>query len=346
MKTSSYTIGLDLSDRKVAVCITDHDGSIVSEESLPNTRETYLRLGKQYPRSTAVLETGSHSPWVSRCLKEAGLKTIVANARKLRAIYTSDHKSDLQDARMLAKLGRIDPQLLGPIKHRSESAQRDLVRMKVRTALVKSRVNQMNSVRFLLKSLGVKVPSQVKASYFAYKTREQVEPEYIKLVEPLLDSIDSLSAQIKEVETELKELAHTKYPVTEQLEQIPGVGPMTSLAFVLTIEDPKRFKRARDVGAYLGLTPRIDQSGDTNKQLRITKAGNTELRCLLVNCSHYILGRFGPDSDLREAGLRICARGGSISKKKAAIATARKLAVTMMAIWQSGCSYQPLRTAA
>jgi len=247
---------------------------------------------------------------------------------------------------MLAKLGRVDPTLLAPVKHRSEKAQRSLVRIKTRDALVRSRVNQMNSVRFLLKGLGARVPSGVRADCFVRKTRAAVDEEYAELVEPLLQAIDRLSELIKRQEKLLKELAEQRYPVTELLQTIPGVGPMTSLCFAVSIEDPARFEKARDVGAFLGLTPRMDQSGASEKQLRITKAGNRDLRRLLVNCAQHVLGVFGKDCDLRESGLRICERGASIAKKKAVIATARKIAVAMIAIWKSGEPCQPFRNAA
>lgn len=345
MKASPYTIGLDLSDRKVAVCVIDKDGKIVEESSLPNESKTYIAISKTYPGATVALETGTHSPWVSRTLSKHGMKVLVANARKLKAIYSSDSKTDQNDARMLAKLARVDPELLSPIQHRSEEAQKDLIKMKVRESLVKSRVRHINSARTLLKSIGVRLPSQVSSNAFPRKAREALAPEHLDLVEMLIDAVEEINERIKILETELQQMALSKYPMTENLQQIPGVGPMTALCFVLTVEKHQRFKRARDIGPFLGLTPKKDQSGESDKQLRITKAGNTQLRCLLVNCAHYILGRWGPDSDLREAGLRICARGGSITKKRAVIATARKLAVTMLALWKSGCDYQPLKTA-
>jgi len=345
-RTSTLTIGLDLSDRKVAVCVIDAKGKILEERSMPNEPEHYKLLAKTYPKTTAVLETGSHSPWVSRLLTAEGMKPIDANARKLRSIYDADRKSDKGDARMLAKLGRVDPSLLSPIKHRSEGAQRDLVRIKTRDALVRARVNQMNSVRFLLKGLGVRVPSGVRADCFTRKTRAAIEEDYVDLVEPLLEAIDKLDELIKKQEKLLKKLAEQKYPITQLLETVPGVGPITSLCFAVTIEDPTRFGKAREVGPFLGLTPRIDQSGASEKQLRITKAGNGDLRKLLVNGAQHVLGVFGKDCDLRESGLRLCERGASIAKKKAVIATARKMAVTMVALWKSGEAYEPFRNAA
>ena len=243
---------------------------------------------------------------------------------------------------MLARLARADPKLLSPIRHRSEAAQRALVRLKVREALVRSRVNLINSVRFLLKSLGVFISSSIKAMAFTRKTRAQLAPADAALVEPLLAAIDALNAQIKTLDLELETLACETYPATGRLRQIPGVGPLTALCFVLTLEDPKHFAHARDVGAYLGLVPRRDQSGQTDKQLGITKAGHAQLRCLLVNCAHYIMGPFGPPCALRTAGERIAARGGKSAKKRAVIAVARKLAVTLLALWKTGAEYRPV----
>ena len=325
--TETLTIGLDLGDRRHTACVLHADGHIVAEEVITNTRECLAAFAGRWPGATIIMETGTHSPWVSRLFAACGHPVHVANARKVRAIAQSPTKSDQEDARMLARLGRADPALLSPIQHRSEAGQRALLRIKVREALVRSRVNQMNSVHFLLKSLGLQVPSGSKATTFTRKLRPMLDAATCALVEPLLGMIDALNARIKQLDTELESFAREQYPVTERLRQVDGVGPLTALAFVLTIEDPKRFPKTRDAGAYLGLVPRRDQSGNTDKQLPITKAGNVQLRCLLVNCAHYILGPFGPPSHLREAGLRIAARGGKSAKKRAVIAVARKLAV-------------------
>lgn len=346
MKRITLTIGLDLGDRKHHVCVLDAKGDVVAEEVITNTRECLERFAERFPRATYVMETGTHSPWVSRLLEARGLRVIVANARKLRAISQSQTKSDVEDARMLARIGRADPVLLCPIKHRSEQGQRALVRLKVRETLVRSRVNQMNSVRFLLKSLGVPVLSGSKALTFTRRLRPMLDEATRLLVEPLLGMIDLLNARIAEMDKELEVFGRERYPATEQLRQVAGVGPITALAFVLTIEDPGRFPDTRDVGPYLGLVPRRHQSGESDKQLPITKAGNRQLRCLLVNCAHYILGPFGPPSRLREAGERIAARGGKSAKKRAVIAVARKLAVTLLALWKSGAEYEALPAAA
>lgn len=341
MATSTITIGLDLGDRRHAVCVLDAAGEIIAEEWIANTRECLEAFSERFPGAVIAMETGTHSPWISRLFQARSHRVIVANARKLRAISQSHTKSDVEDARLLARLCRADPKLLSPVQHRSEACQRALMHLKVRDTLVRSRVDQTNSLRFLVKSLGLRVPTGIKAAAFTRKARAALDAETCVLVEPLLMAIDALSAQIKALDTRLEQLATETYPDTAKVQQIPGVGPITALCFVLTLESHERFPQAREVGAYLGLVPRRDQSGASDKPLGITKAGNTQLRCLLVNCAHYILGPFGPPSDLREAGLRIAHGGGKAAKKRAVIAVARKLAVTMMVLWRSNATYQP-----
>jgi transposase len=343
---NELTIGLDLGDRKHHACVLSAAGEIFREEVLPNTRECVLAFAQRFPGATFVMETGTHSPWISRLLEAHGHRVIVANARKLRAISQSHTKNDTEDARMLARLGRADPHLLSPIRHRGEATQRALLRLKIREALVRSRVNLINSVRFLLKSLGVFISSSIKAMAFTKKVRAQLTAPDLALVAELLEAIDALNARIKTLDDQLDRLGTAQYPATLRLRQIPGVGPLTALCFVLTVDDPAHFAHARDVGAYLGLVPRRDQSGQSDKQLGITKAGHVQLRCLLVNCAHYILGRYGPPCHLRTVGERLAARGGKSAKKRAVIAVARKLAVTLLALWKTNTDYQPLPQAA
>ena len=334
------TIGLDLGDRQLPVCALSEEGKILAETNIPNSREALSKLSEEYPQANIAMETGTHSPWISRHLQSRNHKVLVANARKLRAIYKNTNKCDKVDARMLARLGRADPELLSPIKHRSEACQRDLVNLKARHALVRSRVSLINAVRALLKSLGIRLPSGCSAESFTKKARGHLASTDLDLVESLLVQIDHLNATIKHLDKKIEVLSTAKYQETVRLRELPGVGPLTALCFVLTLEEHQRFRKSREVGAFLGLTPKRDQSGDSDKQLPISKAGNAGLRCLLVNCAHHILGPFGADNPMRQAGLRICERGGPNAKKKAVIAVARKLSVTMHAIWRSGQAYQ------
>jgi transposase len=138
-------------------------------------------------------------------------------------------------------------------------------------------------------------------------------------------------------------IAAEEYPETCWLRQVPGVGPVTALYFRLVMEEAQRFQHSRDVGSYLGLVPKQQDSGESRPELRISKAGDEGARRLLVNCAHYILGPFGPDSDVRRWGLRLAARGGKNAKKRAIVAVARKLAVLLHRLLVTGEVYEPLR---
>jgi len=335
-------LGVDLGDKKHFVCATDKDGTILKEFSITNDRPALRQLCQDYPGGSVALEVGTHSPWISRFLTAEGMTVTVANARKLRAIYQNDRKCDELDARMLAKLLRVDRDLLSPIEHGSEQAQKDLVAIKIRDSLVRQRVHIIATVRGVIKSLGLRIPATCTTSFHLKAESFLTEhPEYESAITPALRSIKSLTEQIRVYEKDIQQAAKDHHPQAVRLQQIPSIGPITSMAFVLSIGDPKRFKDPRDVGAYLGLVPRRDQSGGTDKQLPISKAGNRYLRCLLVQCAQYLLGHFGPECALREQGLLLAARGGKAAKKKAVIAIARKLAVMMMAMWQKGTDYKP-----
>lgn len=341
----STTIGLDLGDKKHAICVLNEDGEIIDERTITNHRESLRRLSLKYPGARIAHEVGSHSPWISRFLKELGHEVIVANPRKLRAIYASDRKSDRNDARMIARIARMDPQLLYPVQHGSEGAQRDLLQIKLRDNLVRQRVDIISSVRFTLKSMGRSLPSP-NTECFAKRCRtilQGSDDTLLAMIEPSLQVVDLLTKNIRELDRAIERLCDEKYPTTRRLRQIMGVGAITSLSFVLTIEDPERFQQPRDVAAYLGLVPRRDQSGSLDKQLRISKAGDAYLRRLLVGAAQYILGPFGPDTDLRRHGLALAERGGARAKKKAVVAIARKLSVLLLVLWKHERDYEPQR---
>lgn len=348
-KTSSTTtIGIDLGDRKHAICVLDAEGGIVSERSITNTRESLAKLSASHPSALIVMEVGMNSPWISRFFEARGHRVLVANPRKLRAIYANDRKCDRKDAELLARLARADEKLIHPITHGTERAQRDLLQIKLRDNLVRQRVDVISAVRFTLKSMGIRLRSP-KTSCFARHARRELAtdfPDTLDLIEPSLAVLDAMTGQIRELERAIEKLATESYPQCAHLQGITGVGTITSLTFVLTIGDPERFGRSRDVGAYLGLVPKRDQSGDTDKQLRISKAGNAYLRRLLVSAAQYVLGPFGPDCELKRHGLKLAERGGKRAKKKAVVAIARKLAVTMFALLRDRQDYRPHLAAA
>ena len=334
-KKSPYTLGIDLGDKSHEVCVVDASANIVSRETILNNREAFHALSKKYPRALMIMEAGTHSPWISRHLEGVGHPVIVANPRKVRAIYESENKNDARDAEMLARIGRLDPNLLYGITHKSEAHQRILKILDTRDGLVKMRVLAVNQVRSTYKSLGIMLPTGISTDAFAKKVRESLSEDDLRLTLPMVEVIEALTQQIKAEDKRIEKLIESDYPTARKLMSVPGVGPITALAFVLIIGSPDRFKSARDVGPYLGLVPRRDQSGEVDKELRITKCGNKMLRRLLVSCAQYTLGAFGPPSALREAGERKMSTGAKTAKKKAVVMVARKLGVLLLSLWKN-----------
>lgn len=339
-KGKQVTIGMDLGDRRHAYCVLGGDGEVVKEGSVVNHREALAELARSWPGAMVVMEAGTHSAWVSRHLQGLGMRVVVANPRKVRAIYRNERKSDRRDAEMLARLGRMDVKLLHPVAHGSEEAQQDMVQIKLRDTLVRNRVALINSIRFTLKSLGYSI-SNPSSARFHKTVVEEVPAACRQVIAPVLGALEELTGRIKQLDSSLARLARERYPQTACLQQVAGVGPITALYFVLKVEDPGRFQKVRDIGAFVGLCPRQDQSGDTDKQLRITKCGDPYLRRLLVSAAQYILGPFGPDCALRLHGLTLAAEGSARAKKRAVVATARKLAVLLLSLWKHQEPYQP-----
>jgi transposase len=316
----------------------------MEEGRLRTSPETFKRrFASERPMRIAI-EAGTHSPWVSRVLEECGHEVLVANPRKLRLIYANKRKTDEIDAENLARLARVDPRLLYPLKHRGEDSQAHLAIIRSRQALVDCRTQLVNHVRGAVKSFGARLP-KCSARSFHKRASEHIPEALRPALGPILEVIASLTERIRDYERELETISKEHYPETELLRQVEGVGTLTALTFVLTLEDPYRFERSRSVGAYLGLVPASDRSGDRDPQKRISKEGDQMLRKLLVGSAHYILGPFGSDSDLRRHGEKIASRGGKNAKKRAAVAVARKLCVLLHSLWMSAEIYEPLRNA-
>jgi transposase len=336
-------IGIDLGDKKSRYCAIDREGTI-TEQMLATTADAFSKHFEGMAKARIALEVGTHSPWVTALLEGWGHKVYVANPRRMESIHKNRRKNDRVDAKTLARLVRADPELLYPIRHRGVAVREDLVLLRARDALVQTRSKLINTVRGLVKSVGGRIGSCSAAS-FAKRAKGEV-PEAIRdAVMPVVEMIETLTARIGGYDRAVAEMATTKYPETELLKQLAGVGDLTSLAFVLTIENPKRFRKSRDVGPYLGLIPRQDESGETSKQLRITKTGDRMLRRLLVGSAHYIMGPFGPDCDLRRFGEAMAARGGKNAKKRAIVAVARRLGVLLHRLWTTAEVYEPLHNA-
>jgi transposase len=343
--TPRYVLGLDLGDVASALCLLERGREQPLERSqMPMEPEAARQVLAACPRGLVVMEAGTHSPWVSRLAAELGHEVLVANPRQLALISKCDRKTDRTDAETLARLARADRTLLRPVHHRDERLQRHLEVLRARDALVRARTLLVNHARGALKGFGVRVNAS-SCDTFPQALKEQAPRELRALLAPVAQAIARLSTQIAAYDRRVNELCREEHPETRRLQQVVGVGPVTSLAFVLTIADPNRFRSNRQVGAYLGLRPRSDQSGASNRQLGIAKSGNPLLRRLLVQCAHHILGPFGPDTNLRRFGLAMRERGAGNAKKRAVVAVARRLAVLLLRLWRTGAKYEPLYAA-
>lgn len=336
----TITIGMDVGDRTSRYCVLE-DGAVAKEGSVATTQKGLRQVFGSRRRCRIALEVGTHSPWVSRLLSSLGHEVIVANPRQLQLITQSSRKDDKVDAKTLARLARIDPELLRPIRHRSEKAQLDLMQIRVRAALVETRTSLVNTLRGLAKSVGERVVS-CDPDYLD-ATRLEALPEPLReVLEPLAEQIELLTEQIREADRKLEQIARSEYPESQLLEQVYGVGTLIALTFVLTLEDRQRFRKSRDVGCYVGLRPKRSQSGHREPELSITKEGDVYLRKMLVQGAHRLLQPRSPATDLKRWGVKLAARGGKNAKKRAIVAVARKLAILLHRLWVTGEVYQPL----
>ena len=336
-------MGLDLGDRHSYLIGITREGEVVVEERrFPTTEKHFRTYFSEVPRGTRVVcEAGTHSPWVSALLEELGVDVVVANpVHAGRALACNARKNDRMDALTLATFGFDFLKLLRPIKHRGRSAQEDLAVIRARDAVIRSRTSLVNAARSLVKTSGHRLPG-CSAESFHRKVAGAVPKGLAPALLPLIEQIGKLTALVRCYDKQIEALGQ-KYPETQRLRAINGVGALTSLAFVLTLESAKRFSRSRAVGAYLGLVPRQRDSGASSPQLRVTKAGDNYLRRLLVTGAQYILGPFGEDCDLRRFGQRLARSGAARGKKQAVVAVARKLAVLMHHLWAKEDTYDPL----
>lgn len=344
VKPVKFFVGIDLSDRTSRYCFLDGPGETVVEGSLANNAKVFTAYFSHIPRSRIALEVGTHSPWVSALLQGLGHEVYVANPRKMESIHKNKRKNDRIDAWMLARIARADVELLHPIRHRGLEARQDLVLLRARDALVSVRTKLICSARGLAKSIGGRLPKCSGASF--HNIEAETIPEGIRgALLPMIEEVGSLTQKIGRYDRQIAKMAEKKYPETELLKQPKGVGDVTSVAYILTLENADLFKKSRDVGPYLGLVPKQYDSGESLPQLHITKTGDKMVRRLLVQSAQYMLGPFGEDSDLRRFGLKIAARGGKNAKKRAIVAVARKLSVLLHSLWRSGEVYEPLRQA-
>jgi transposase len=332
------TVGLDLGDRYSHYCLLNSDGEVVEEGRVQSTEAALRRHFEGEDCLRIALECGTHSPWVSRLLSALGHQVIVVNARKIAAITGSESKNDRNDAEKLARFAAFDPKLLSPLEHRSEERQVDLNLVHARSTLVRARTMIVNALRGLVKSAGGRLPACSTESLPA-RALVAIPLVLSAVATPLVEQIVLLNAQVDGMDKQIEKLS-AKYPEIVLLRTAPGVGPIVAAAYVLTLGQPDAASN-RSAGAFLGLRPAQSQSGAADPQRRISNTGDSFLRSLLVQSAQYVLGSFGPDSELRRWGLKLAATGGKRGKKRAIIAVARKLAVVLHALCRSGQRFQP-----
>lgn len=338
-----FVVGLDLGDKKHEICELNWDGERTLTKSIANDSKSLNSFFDRYSKACNVrvaMEAGTSSAWISALLKARGFNVYVGNTRKMRAVWDTDCKTDERDAEMIARIARFDLKLLYPIEHRNTQAQMDLAVIKARDGVVRNRTALINEVRGLAKNAGTSLPS-CSANAFASKVKDFIPKGLRPSLLPLLVMIGAQTKLIANYDKLIEKLCE-KYAETKNLREIAGVGALTALGFILTLEKPERFLKSRNVGPYLGLVPGKDQSGNIDKPCGITKAGNHYQRRLLVGAAQYILGPFGPPCDLRRYGERVAGDGkNKIRKRKAVVAVARKLAVLLHYLWKSGDKYDP-----
>jgi transposase len=332
--------GIDLHLKSSEVYVVDESGEASERARVPTTEASLRRwFGGRAPMRICI-EASGLSPWVGRVLTELGHEVIVANAQRVRLIAESTLKNDKVDAETLARLVRMDPALLCPIRHRSEETQRLRGMLRVRRALINSRTTCLNTARGLLRSFGHRVPGRRPERLARALTTGKVPEELCALVAPLVATALELDEKVQALDGEVIELGRG-FPEVERFQQVPGIGPLVALAFVLCIEDPRRFRSSRDIPSFLGLRPRMRESAERSHFGSITRQGDAEMRRLLVQAAHGCL-RSHQDTDLKRWAEELA---GRIGKKKAVVALARKLAVVLHHLWVSGEDYQALRQA-
>ena len=328
--------GIDLHQDKSEICIIDEDGEVMERTTVRTTRRGLSRYFGGRARMRVVMEAGGSSPWVSRLVESCGHEVIVCSPRRVRLIAESTLKADAVDAEVLARLVRIDPGFLGSVTHRSEEAQRLRSQLTVRSALVEARTKWINTVKGILRGFGYRVAGGGPRTFPQRVAKLDLPAELREVVKPLLAQLDLVTAEIDRREEDL-EMVAKELPAVEHLRRIPGVGLIVALYYVLTIDDPERFRKSRDVAAYFGLRPTMRSSASVSYFGRITREGDPEMRRLLVQAAHGLL-RTRARSHLQDWAVELAGRRG---KGKAVVALARKIAVLMHRLWVTGEVFQP-----
>ena len=349
----STTIGVDVSDRTSKICVMTKlpggERRVVVETTCATTKAGFEEAFSKFDRSWPVIfETGTHCRWMDKCFRGLGFKDIVANPGKIPSITKSNKKNDRNDARELARLAIADPEMLHPVFLRDEIFQKMLRYHHARNMLVSQRTQTVNQIRGFAKSVGYRIECKTTEG-FHNQSKAEWPKELEEVAWPLMDSLETINLKIKAYDKMIEKLAEEPEfkDMVERARVLYGIGIIGSTVLIATIGGrPDRFEHSRDVGAYLGMIPKQDQSGEVDKQLHITHAGSEICRTALVECAGVAMMSNAPDTDIKLKGLRISMRGGKIAKRKAKVAVARTMAVTIVALLKDPTKeYVPLSEA-
>lgn len=333
-----YYAGLDVSLKRTQICVVDDDGRVAWRGWSDTQPEMIAAKLEDFAGAlTRVgLETGSWSPWLYRGLKALGLPAVVMDARRAAdAMKARAVKTDKADAQALAEMLRAD--WFKPVYVKSEESHRHRALLGARDQLVKTKRMLLGQIRGLLKPFGIALGVRQGTRQFGERAREATADDGIlsMCVGALLETLAAIDAQLAVLDREVKKIARAN-KACWHLMSVPGVGPITALSFASTIEDPRRFKRNRDVGAYLGLTPRRYQSGERDVSGGITRQGDAMTRHYLYEAANCLLTTVKAASPLKDWGRALARRVGA---KKARAAVARKMAAMLNRIWKEETHY-------
>lgn len=324
--------GIDLASRASAVCIEDSTGNIVAEFEMPTDEDSFRRRFSKVEKMRCVVEASPLAEWAARVLEASGHEAIIIDPRRAKAVICTKKKTDRLDARNLAKMARTG--WYTEVHRKSEDARLIRTLLKVRAGLVQTATAQQQRVLGLLRAHGIKVIG-ARGAHFEPKVREVLAckaPELEPILSPLLELWQQARSGVAAMNQRVRQ-ASRKNPVCRLLMSAPGVGPVVAAAYVATVDDPLRFRRSDQVADYVGVVPRIHQSGDTEYRGRITKEGDKLLRWLLVEAASALLTRARRPCALKKWGLNLAIKKG---QAKAKVAVARKLSVILHRMWVTG----------
>jgi len=332
-----YYVGLDVSLKLTAICIVDQTGVVKHEAMIPSDPDAIAEFVQARVESVVRigLESGPTSTWLWTELNKTGLPVICIDARHAKAALKMQiNKSDRNDAVGIARIMQTGWYREVRVKALDSHAIKAL--LVSRALLVKIKRDIENQIRGLLKNLGL-VIGRAKMNTFKTRAQELIEdkPALIAVVEPLLIAREAIAQQIADLDRKVMRLARNDAQVRRFM-TTPGIGPITALCYLATIDDPTRFNKSRNVGAYIGLTTRRYASGETDWTGRISKCGDAMLRSYLFEAANVLLTRVAKWSALKAWGMRIAKRSGI---RKAKVAVARKLAVILHRMWIDGTEF-------